>query len=284
MRRPLAACLIVLLLAGCGAPAKDGGDEDATAPTGTSGPAPGATGVAGNGTALPPPAANGTAPTLDLVDCTNFGGVFPVPMDAAQAALPDGFEPVPTPSDPAGGATLYVLWLDCAGSRVDGNDTGPTYVMYAELAVRPRDDARIDGVEDYTVPLAIGASADPVGQRLAEFRLGRAGVSTLSDVTDGSPGPLAVRMAVDGVTMDLRGQVSPQSGAAFGSGAFALVGVQEGALASVVYGEAEGGTPADAAVTFQGEGLDLFGQARPVVRGFSVAGFTLRFALAQSFP
>lgn len=231
-----------------------------------------------------PERAGGTLPSLQpslrLADCTNFGGVFPVPMDAARAALPEGFEPVPTPSDPGGGATLYVIWAECRASSVDGNDTGPASVMYAELAVVPPDDIRVAGIDDYTVPLAMGASQKAVGERLAKYRLGRAGQSTLSDVTDGSPGPRIVRMTVDGVTMDLRGQVSPQAGAAFGSGSFALVGVQEGAVRTVIVAQAEGGTPSDAALAFQGAGIELFDAARPVVRGFSVAGFTLTFRLA----
>lgn len=279
MRRAALACLLILLLAGCGEPGQADGTRgpqaDTSTDTGTTSPG------GGNGTA-PPIVENATAPSLVLADCTNHGGVFPVPMDAARAALPEGFEPVPTPSDPAGGATLYVLWLDCAGSAVDGNDTGATYVMYAELAVVPPADVQVPGVNDYTVPLAMGATTQAVGQRLEEFRLGHAGASTLTDVTTASPGPLQARMTVAGVDMQLTVQASPQQGNAFGAGSFALVGVQDGVVRTLVAGEAEGGAPSDAVATFQGDGLDLFDEARPVVRGFSVAGFTLTLTLVRS--
>ncbi|MEK6975164.1 MAG: hypothetical protein AABY18_02340 [Candidatus Thermoplasmatota archaeon] len=220
---------------------------------------------------------------LALSDCTNFGGVFPVPMADATAALPAGFQPVPSASDPTGGATLYILALDCTGSRVDGNDTGPTNLMYAELAVVPPDEFKLPGITDYTVPLAFGATSDAVGDRLAQFMLGHAGRSTVSDISDLRPGPWQARMVVDGVTLDLAGQVAPGAGTPLSDGAFALIGVQDGAVRSIVQATSQGGTAVQGPVAQQSSGLPIFAQARPAAVGFSVSGFTLDFALAKTF-
>jgi hypothetical protein len=226
---------------------------------------------------LPP-----TSPSFTLSDCTNFGGVFPVDVAAARAALPAGFEPVVSPNDPAGGATLYILFLQCAGSSVDGNDTGPTVAAYAELAVVPPTEFRLDGISDYTVPLAFGAGSQAIGQRLADFGLGLAGMATTTDVTDGQPGPQRLRLVVGDVTLDLTGQMSPQDGQGLGDGSFALVGVQDGAVRSVVRGQSQGGTAVQGTVTHQSTGLPILEGARPIALGFSVQGFSLTFELARS--
>lgn len=221
-------------------------------------------------------------PSLVLSDCTNFGGVFPVDMAAARAALPAGFEPVPSPNDPAGGATLYILFLQCGGSMVDGNDTGPTVAAYAELAAVPPSEFELDGITDYTVPLAFGAGSDAVGQRLADFGLGIAGAATTTDVTDGQPGPQRLRLVVGDVTLDLTGQMSPQDGQALGDGGFALIGVQDGAVRTIVRGQSEGGTAVQGTVTHQSTGLPILEGARPIALGFSVTGFSLTFTLART--
>lgn len=220
-------------------------------------------------------------PDLVLSDCTNFGGVFPVPMADAAAALPAGFEPVASANDPAGGATLYILFLDCEGSAVDGNDTGPVIVEYAELAVVPPAAYTLPGISDYTVPLAIGAGVDAVADRLAQFMLGHAGRPTVTDVTDGAPGPRRARMVVDDVTLDVTGQFAGD-GSSLGDGGFALIGVQDGVVKTVVQGFSQGGSASQGTVTQQSAGLPVFQQARPLAVGFTVTGFTLTFTLAQT--
>lgn len=287
MRAVIAVALVLAMtVAGCGGkggrPGNDAdGDGDGAGeggPTSTSGPGGNGTGVQGP----MDPQANATgAPTLQLSDCTNFGGVFPVPMADAAAALPAGFEPVASPNDPAGGATLYILFLDCAGSAVDGNATGPVNVAYAELAVVPPAEYTLPGISDYTVPLAIGAGNQAVGDRLAEFMLGHAGQSTVTDVTDASPGPRRARVVVDGVTLDLTGQFAGEAGT-LRDGGFALIGVQDGAVKTVIQAFSLGGSASEGTVTQQSSGLPVLAQARPVARGFTVSGFTLTFTLAQT--
>jgi hypothetical protein len=286
--RAIVAILLVVavLVAGCGGKggrSGQGGDGpesslSATSTGGADGNATGAPGSAGS-----PDASNATAaPSLVLSDCTNFGGVFPVPVADAVAALPEGFEPVVSPSDPAGGATLYILFLECAGSAVDGNATGPVNVAYAELAVTPPSEYTLPGITDYTVPLAIGAGNKAVGDRLALFMLGKAGPSSVTDVTDATPGPRKARMVVDGVTLDLTGQFAGAAGS-LSDGGFALIGVLDGAVKTVVQATSQGGTASEGTVTQQSAGLPIFAQARPIARGFTVSGFTLTFALAQTF-
>ncbi len=272
------ALLAVLLLAGCAGKGPDDGGPDDPAASGTASSSP----TASQDPVAPLP--NGTqpaaAPTLTLDGCTNHGGVFPVPMAGARAALPEGFEPIPSPSDPAGGATLYVLFLVCEGSSVDGNDTGPANVAYAELAVVPPDALKLPGVSDYTVPLAIGASAEPVADRLALYRLGIAGRSTVSDVVEtGSGGTF--KMTFEGVTLEIDAVAGPPAGA-LADGAFALVGVQDGAARTVVQARSQGGQAAEGAAVLRSEGLPLLQESRNVNRGFSVSGFTLSFELAAT--
>lgn len=275
--RPLLVLLaLALALSGCG------GKQPAHAGPGTVSGTPSTSAASSSlepGNLTAPPA----TPALVLADCSNFGGVFPVDMAAARAVLPPGFEPVPAANDPGGGAALYMLFLQCAASSVDGNATGPTVAAYAELAVVPPAGFRLEGVDDYTVPLAFGAGVDAVGQRLAAFGLGIAGPASTTDVTTSGPGPQRLRLVVDDVTIDLTGQMSPQDGVALGDGDFALIGVQGGAVTSVVKGHASGGSAVQGTVTHQSAGLPVLAQARPVSLGFSVSGFTLAFELAKAF-
>lgn len=272
----LAVLLLVLALAsaGCSDKPRDGFKGETSGTSSTSPPAT-------------PPATNTTVaaskPSLVLSGCTNFGGVFPVPVADAQAALPPGFTPVQAANDPAMGATMYILTLRCEGSSVDGNDTGPTFVTYAELTTVPPDAFKLEGITDYTVPLAIGASVDAVDARLKEFGLAHAGATTTSDIQDNRPGPYSGRMVVDGITLQVTTQTSSQNGAALASGDFALIGAQDGVVHSIVRGHSEGGSATQATATQQSTGLPIFANARPVALGFSVTGFTLTFELAATF-
>ena len=277
----LVAIILILAMAGAGCFGDKGGKDDDGGADSSSSTSPSA-GTGGNATVGPGLAPlNATAPSLVLSGCTNFGGVFPVPMADAVAALPAGFAPVASPNDPAGGATLYILFLECEGSQVDGNDTGGVNVAYAELAVVPPAEYTLPGISDYTVPLAIGAGNKAVGDRLALFMLGKAGPSTVTDVTDATPGPRKARMVVDGVTLDLTCQFAGEAGT-LQDGGFALIGVQDGVVKTVVQAFSQGGSAAEGTVTQQSAGLPILEQARPVARGFTVTGFTLTFALANT--
>lgn len=218
---------------------------------------------------------------LLLDRCTNYGGVFPVAMDAARAALPADFEPIPSPNDPAGGATLYVLFLQCADSAVDGNATGPVLVAYTELAVVPPEVLRLPGITEYTVPLAMGASVDAVASRLNHYRLGIAGRSTTTDVLDSGLNGRTLRMAFAGVSLEID-IVHVQRDTTLTNGDFALIGVQDGVARTLIQAHSGGGVAGDAAAFMQSEGLPLLEQARPANRAFSVEGFTLSFGLAKT--
>jgi hypothetical protein len=290
MRAAAALSLLVLLAAGCASP--DGGDAvpGAGATTGADGDgSTETTGSATSGPVRPAPDGNASAPatasaglpTLTLDGCRNFGAVFPVAMDTARAALPAGFEPVPTPSDPAGGATLYVLALRCEGSSVDGAATGPVDAAYAELAVVPPAERAVAGRTDATVPLVFTASVPAVGEALAALGFGIAGPGEVGWAEHTGAGDLIVSAGVGGASFTLRGAYSPASLATAGSGGFVLYGAQDGQVVSTVLGEASGGGEAvDAAVTLESAGLDLLAAARPAARGFSVSGFSLSFTPA----
>lgn len=278
MRAALVIALLVSIafLAGCSEGGDPGGSEG---PSPSSSPAPSTTAPA---VTTPPPTAvhpgtPSSGPTVVLGDCTNFGGVFPVPMEAARAALPEGFEPVPTPSDPAGGATLYVLGLRCASSSVDGADTGEASLGYAELAVIPPAEAAVDGLSDATVPLFFAASPKPLGDAFGRLRLGGSGFGEVAWAEHTGEGDVVVTATLGGATFTLRGAAAPTPPAGLGSGDFVLYGVQEGILQSTVIGSSASGEAVDAAATVESAGIPLLAEARPVVRGFSVAGFDLQF-------
>ncbi|HUR25645.1 MAG TPA: hypothetical protein VM327_06500 [Candidatus Thermoplasmatota archaeon] len=228
-------------------------------------------------TSATPAPTTAPGPVLALTGCRNFGGVFPVPMDSARAALPEGFEPVPSQSDPAGGATLYVLGLLCEGSSVDGNDTGEATLAYAELAVIAPTEHRLGGITDGTVPLVFAATPQAVGDALATLRLGQAGFGEVAWVEHTGAGDVIVAVTLGETSFTLRGAYAPGAGTALGSGDFALYGVQDGVLVSKVLGSSAGGQAVDAAVTLEATGLPLLAEARPAARGFSVSGFDLSF-------
>lgn len=284
--RFLVAVLLAFLVAGCADPDPSAGQGDD--PGAGGGPTPTASATsptAGPGAPGPdptdpdePPAASPAGPLLTLDGCRNFGAVFPVAVETARAALPAGFEPVVTPSDPAGGATLYVLGVRCTGSSVDGAATGPVDVAYAELAVVPPAEHAVAGRSDATVPLAFAASSAPVGVALAELGFANAGLGEVGWAEHGGVGDLVVTASVGGVSFTLRGAYAPGPAGGVGSGDFVLYGVQDGAVRTTVLGTAAGdATAVDAAVTLEAAGLDVLEAARPAARGFSVDGFSLRF-------
>jgi hypothetical protein len=276
-----APVLLALLVLAAGCAQKDdatpGPSETAAAST-----APGAT-----SSSMGPPPGNasigGGLPRLSLQDCRNFGAVFPVPMESARAALPPGFEPVASPSDPAGGATLYVLGLRCPGSAVDGAATGAADLLYAELAVVPPADQKVAGLGDCTVPVLFASGNPAVGEALAALRLGQAGAGEVAWAEHSGQGDVIVAADLGGASVKLRGAIaSAEPAAGLGDGDFAVYGVQGGAVQTVLRGHSAGGAAQDAGATLEATGAPApIGDARPAARGFSVAGFSLTFTDAS---
>lgn len=273
--------LLALAAAGCAEP--DAGAP--TDPAGTTAPGP-TTGASLPSTAPAAPSATSTGtpgpmaaagPVIRLTGCQNFGAVFPVPMDSARGALPAGFEPVATPSDPAGGATLYVLGVRCAGSDVDGANLGEATLAYAELAVVPPQDQAVAGVADATVPLVFAATPQPLGDAFSALRLGQVGFGEVTWAEHTGSGDVIVAATLGDAAFTLRGAYAPTPPGGLGSGDFLLYGVQDGAVQAKVLGSSAGGEAVDAAVALESAGIPLLAEARPAARGFSVAGFDLSF-------
>lgn len=278
MRTLAFALLVMVAAAGCSG--KGSGTGPASPSTGvTENPSP-PHGMA-SGSAQPPPPSPSTPLSIALGGCTNFGGVFPVPMDAAQAVLPDGFKPVAAAGDPQGGATLYVLALRCTEATVDGAEVGKALLGYEELAVTPDAAHAVKGVSDYTVPLLFTAAPQALGDALAKLRLGRAGPGGLVWDSTGA-GTLHAEASLDGAGFILAGQVAPAAPTGLASGGFVLFGVQDRQVVSVVNGTSAGGQGYTAAVTLQAQGdAPLLGEARPAARGFSVQDFALVYTEAR---
>jgi hypothetical protein len=266
------ALATVLLLAAAGCSGKTATTTGPTAAPATA-TATTAPGLLPNVTVVLP-----AGPSVTIEGCTNFGGVFPVPMAAAKAVLPDSLTPVPAASDPQGGATLYVLALKCDGSSVDGASLGPALLAYEELAVTPDAAHAVKGISDYSVPLLFTAQPEGLGQALARLMLGKAGAGGLSWASTAT-GAITAQGTLDGDGFTLAGQTVPTPPVGLPSGAFVLFGVQDKQVKSVVNGTSQHGTFVQAAVTLQGQGnAPLIGQAQPATRGFSVNGFTLHYA------
>ncbi|MEA3204108.1 MAG: hypothetical protein QOI63_1788 [Thermoplasmata archaeon] len=267
MRALALAVLLLLAAAGCSGKGADPTTGATTAPPQA---------ASSSQTMLPPAAPPPAGPRVTITGCTNFGGVFPVPMAAAQALLPDGFKAVPAAGDLTGGATLYVLALSCDGASVDGADVGAALLAYEELAVVPDAAHQVAGVSDYTVPLLFSASPRALGDAFEALGLGKAG--GVSWVTTGA-GTTTAGGSVGGDGFTLTGQAAPSPPVAIPSGAFVLFGVQGKQVRGVVDGASEGGRFVQAAIVLQAQGNPpLLDQAQPAAQGFSVAGFTLHYA------
>jgi len=238
-------------------------------------------GTAANAPGLRTLATQPAGPALELAGCANLGAVFPVPLESARAALPPGFEPIAASGDPAGGATLYVLGLRCAHSILDGVEQGAAALAYAELAVTPPEDFLLEEIGDYTVPLLFVASPPAIGEALAVYQLGQAGAGSVSweDLTPA--GGSVVRASLGDATLTLTGVLAPTPPTALGAGGFALFGVQDGAVRSLIKGYSQGGESVQGLVRLEASGGPaLLQEARQAARGFSVSGFDLSFAPA----
>ena len=269
--------VVILLLAGCSGAADPPGSSATSSSAVSSSQAP----AASNTTKAP---TSVQAFTLD--GCRNVGGVFPVPMDAARAALPDGFEPVAA-DDPQGGAVLYAIAVDCAGSSVDGNDTGPAFLGYAELAVTPPADLIVDGVTDCTVPLFFATSNSALGLVVETLGLGLAGQSESSSRTNVTYDDVVqqgqMRLVLQGITLQLTYAFAGPPTGSVASGSFVLYGVQDGQVRSVLKGTSSDGTAVQGPVLLQAAGVPVASQARQPALGFSADGFSLAFE-RQALP
>lgn len=220
-------------------------------------------------------------PRLSLGDCTNVGAVFPVSAEAARAALPSGFEAVAVSKDSAAAATLYVIALRCTQTWINGAPQGPAALAYAELAVVPPTDQAVSGIEDYTVPVLFAAQPARLGAVLAVYRLGQAGAGSVTWENPAPAGTTVITAQLGDATLKLTATAS-SAPSPLDSGTFALFGVQEGRVRSLVGGHSEGGAAARVTVRLETRGGPaLLPQAPTPVRGFSVSGFSLDFKPLQ---
>jgi hypothetical protein len=263
------ALLSVLALAAAGCSGKGAG----TAGPPTAGATQASTNQDPSGETLVPIPPN---PSITLGGCTNFGGVFPVPMDAARALLPDGFTPVPAAGDPQGGATLYALVLKCDDAAINGTSIGPGLLAYEELAVVPDAAHMVKGITDYTVPLLFSAAPKSLGSAFEALRLGKSGGVSFGVYASGT---LEAQGGVGADGFTLRGQPIQQPPTPLGPGAFVAFAVQDRQVVGAVNGTSAGGSALQAPVLLQAQGNPpLLAQARPATRGFTVSGFTLHYA------
>ena len=284
MRGSLPFVVLLLALAGCSgdpgpAPEAPGPEPTATAsptmPRATPDPA----------APLPPSPATPGLPTLTLAGCSNRGGTLAAPLEASAALLPDGFEPVPfTDRTGRSGALLYAIAVECEGAVVeDGGTTsggGPVRFAYLELAVTPPDAYKLPGIDDSTVPLAFVATEALVGDAVAAYGLGLAGTGSL-DETAADPtgqGAFVQSFTLDGSTLQfIFGDAAPDT-LSVGQGEFAVYGVQDGRVVSILKGTSSGAdaTANVAAMLFQATGLPAM-DIQGADDGFAASGFGLTF-------
>jgi len=228
--------------------------------------------LAGCAGAPPPPATSAPPhlPKVELRGCDNLSGDFPVPVDAAKALLPEGFEPVLAMDAPPM-AVLFVVALQCEHGLVDGVDAGPTSVGYEELDVVPPAALRTNGSTDYTVPVFFVAQPAAVGDALAALHLGNAGKGVVTRDAAG------FTVTMGGASFTLQGAGGPD-GAKLSGGPFGVFGVQKKKLVTTIDASVTDATLATAALAVRGQGAPLLDQARPVARGGAASGFSLVFA------
>lgn len=274
--------LVVLLLLAAALAGCSGTPSEATEPESSSSEVPdqGAASPRVNATVQPP-----TLPTLGFTDCRNQGGVFAMPRAAAVAALPDGFEPVENTraGAPPDSVVLYGISVDCQGSAIDGVAGNAVRFAYAELAVTPPDDQQVDGLTDCTVPLAFIITDEAIGAILQSYGLGAAGSGSLSETAaepNGSGGSLQSFELQGGGSMQFIFGAAAVDTLSVGTGDFALYGVQDKQVVSVVHGTSSG---ADAAAhystaMFQSTGILALEGVQDGAVGFAASGFDLGFA------
>jgi hypothetical protein len=253
-----APLLAALLLAGCAAPAP---------PT------------------APSPAAAAAPTHLLLHGCANVGGLFGVPASAAQAYLPDGFQPLPAPDDPRGGVRLFVEGMRCGTATLDGQALGEARAFYEELEVQPPATWQREGVGSYTVPLIFLAQPTEVARAFAAWGFARAGVGNLSFQPDADT-PAAQHGTFTASEGSLRVTITTTAAPPLSQAQPGLqvrqFGVQDKQVRSVVDANASAstGTLGAAQVDFAGD-PPLLDQAGPAAPGGSSAGYDLDLFLTR---
>lgn len=214
-----------------------------------------------------------TGPLLQWSNCRNLGGVFPAPAADAAALLPEGFKVVP--ANAAGDATLYILAVQCAATT-GSNSSGALNLLYAELAVVPPQSAALAGISDYTVPVLFIAENGEVGNLTQRLRLGQAGQGLIDwQDTSGTGVSQQVTATLGATKVVLTGQITPVPEGTLASGQFALYGVQDRLVHSIVRAASAGGTAQTASIQLQATGIPILEHANPVARGHLVAGFQI---------
>ena len=223
-------------------------------------------------------AANNTAAdrTIVLSQCENFGGNFAVPFEAAQAALPEGFEPLPTTGGRNAGAVFYVIAVRCADGSLGGRSLGEVQLAYAEIAATPSEQAQFDGLADATVPILITATPNELAEAFAELQFGDSGPGSI--VWQSGASGTEVQFTLGEAMVTLSGQVPSEPASELGAGSFALFGVRDRQILSRVRGEAGAALSSRGPVNLQSSGGPaLLGQAAPAARGFVSRDFDLGF-------
>lgn len=216
------------------------------------------------------------ARTIQLSQCENFGGNFAVPFDAAQAALPEGFEPLPTTGGRTAGAVFYVIAVRCAEGRLGGRPLGEVQLAYAEIAATPSEQAQFDGLADATVPILFTATPGALAEAFAELKFGDSGPGNIVWHSDASG--TEVQFTIGEAMVTLSGQVPAEPASELGAGSFALFGVRDRQILSRVRGEAGAALSARGPVNLQSSGGPaLLGEAAPAARGFVARDFELGF-------
>ena len=220
---------------------------------------------------------NGSAERgIQLSQCENFGGNFAVPFDAAQAALPEGFEALPTTGGRTAGAVFYVIAVRCAEGRLGGRPLGEVQLAYAEIAATPSEQAQFDGLADATVPILFTATPSELADAFAALQFGDSGPGSIVWQSDASG--TEVQFTVGEAMVTLSGQVPAEPASELGAGSFALFGVRDRQILSRVRGEAGAALSARGPVNLQSSGGPaLLGQAAPAARGFVARDFELEF-------
>ena len=214
--------------------------------------------------------------TIQLSQCENFGGNFAVPFDAAQAALPEGFEPLPTTGGRNAGAVFYVIAVRCAEGRLGGRSLGEVQLAYAEIAATPSEQAQFDGLADATVPIMFTATPGSLAEAFAALQFGDSGPGSIVWQSDASG--TEVQFTVGEAMVTLTGQVPAEPASELGAGSFALFGVRDRQILSRVRGEAGAARSTRGPVNLQSSGGPaLLGQAAPAARGFVSRDFDLGF-------
>ncbi|HUR69516.1 MAG TPA: hypothetical protein VM370_09745 [Candidatus Thermoplasmatota archaeon] len=225
---------------------------------------------------IPAGGATGDPPALALSGCQNLSGSFPVLASEARELLPAGFQP--RSAETSLTSVFWIVSVHCAGSQVDGVETGEAWFSYGELDVLAPPAWRQPGIADYTIPLFALAQPRTIVDALTGLGLPRVALSDTTAETLPTGGEHIVIGAAGG-GFEMVGQ--PTTGTStLGDGQWGMFGVSSDRhVVSSIRGSAMGGTAASSVLAQTSDGaLPLMAHARPVARGGAVSGFDLSFA------